>query len=237
MSTELATLPNSGDAIMAIIQQAATSDTFDVAKMKELMEMKRDWDRDRAAEAYAVAITRFQNECPQIHKGRKVQQMGFSFASFDDVMREAQQHLTACGIAIKFSTESTDRGIRVTVTTRVGTHAEDSTLDVPVPSQLKVNDTQKYGAALSYAKRYALCAALNIVVTDEDNDAAGLGQTISMEQEIELLELLESTGGDKPRFLKFMGVEKVIDIPAKRFPEAVNAINEAAKARGRSANR
>jgi hypothetical protein len=36
---------------------------------------------------------------------------------------------------------------------------------------MRVNETQKFGAALSYAKRYALQGALNIVVTDEDTDA------------------------------------------------------------------
>ena len=42
---------------------------------------------------------------------------------------------------------------------------------MPVPQVGKVNDAQNYGAALTYARRYALTAMLGIVA-DEDTDAA-----------------------------------------------------------------
>lgn len=233
MSTELATVPaNDGQQLMSIIDRALSSPDFDVAKLQGVLDLKREWDRDRAAEAYAEAISRFQHRCPHVHKGRTADagRMKYGYASLDDVMRVAQPHLTDCGIAVAFSTESKDGNIRVTVRLRVGIHHEEHTLEVPVPSSMPVNDTQKYGAALSYAKRYALCAALNIVCTDEDNDAGGLEvERISAEQEVEIAEYLEQHGIDRQATLEWRKVERISEIAAKDFDEVMRGLRNKAK--------
>lgn len=230
MTTALATTNNDGATLLTIIQQAANQPDLDVAKMQQLMELKREWDRDRAAEAYAAAISEFQRRCPQIHKGRKPSSgPGFSYASYDDVMVIAGPILAECGIAVTFSQEQVEKSLRVTCRLRVGTHVEDHTFIVPVPD-MRVNDTQKFGAALSYAKRYALCGALNIVTTDEDTDAANLAaNTITEEQVIQLEEWIESTGADRAKFLAFLKVERLADLPASKFANAMEAIQKKAK--------
>ena len=228
--TSLTTTNNDGATLLTIIQQAANQPDFDVAKMQQLMELKREWDRDRAAEAYAAAISEFQRKCPQIHKGRKpMSGPAYTYASYDDVMAVAAPILAECGIAVTFSTEQVDKSIRVTCRLRVGTHVEDHAFTVPVPD-MRVNETQKFGAALSYAKRYALQGALNIVVTDEDTDAANLtANTITDEQAIQLEEWIESTGADRVKFLAFLKVEKLADLPASKFANAMEAIQKKAK--------
>lgn len=214
---------------MAIIQ-VAIERGVDADQLGKLMDLQERFERNRAAEAFGAAISRFQKICPRIHKGRKVQGGGlnYQYASFDDVMAQAGPHLAACGIALSFSTEANDRGIRVTIRVRVGIHAEDSTLDVPVPD-MKVNSTQRYGAALSYAKRYALCAALNIVVTDEDDDATSAYDPVTDDQSFQLDEamtlLVEKYGeSERGRFLKWMGVERLADIPSRDFQKAIQAL-------------
>ncbi len=225
--TALTTTNNDGATLLTIIQQAANSPDFDVAKMQQLMELKREWDRDRAAEAYADAISEFQRKCPQIHKGRKpMSGPAYTYASYDDVMAVAAPILAECGIAVTFSTEQVDKSIRVTCRLRVGTHVEDHAFTVPVPD-MRVNETQKFGAALSYAKRYALQGALNIVVTDEDCDAANLSMnTISPEQEVKLTEWIESTGTDKGKFLAYLKVPSLSELPASRFENALEALKK-----------
>lgn len=223
MSTALQERNGSADPMSLLA--AAVEQGMDPDQLGKLLDLQERYEKNRAAEAFGAAISRFQRLCPQVHKGRKVEAgpMRYQYASFDDVMREAGPHLAACGIAISFSTEANERGIRVTTRVRVGIHAEDYTLDIPVPD-MRVNDTQKYGAALSYAKRYGLCAALNIVVTDEDNDARYTLDPITAEQEIEIIELIERKNANKAGFLKWLGVAQVSEIPAKRFKEAVAAL-------------
>lgn len=232
MTTDLVPTTGDGNTILAIIERASSSDDFDVAKMAQLMELKRDWDKDRAAEAYGKAIAEFQRKCPQIVKERKADagSLKYQYASFDDVMKKAGPVLAECGIAVSFSTEANDKGIRVTVKMRVGIHAEECTLDVPVPD-MKVNSTQRYGAALSYAKRYALCAALNIVVTDEDDDAQSAYDPISEEQELELTSFMDDHNLAKEPFLKWLGVDRICDIPAADYEKAMSGLRSKARAK------
>ena len=101
MTTALTTTNNDGATLLAIIQQAAQQPDLDIAKMQQLMELKREWDRDRAAETYSAAITEFQRKCPQIHKGRKpVSGPSYTYASYDDVMAVVSPILAECGIAV-----------------------------------------------------------------------------------------------------------------------------------------
>ena len=215
-----ATAPASANP-MAIIE-AAINRGIDPDQLGKLLDLQERYERNRAAEAFGAAIARFQRDCPPITKSRKVDAgpMRYRFASYDDVMKHAGPLLAECGIAVSFSTETTDRGLRATCRVRVGIHAEDYTLEVPIPD-MRVNDTQKYGAALSYVKRYALCAALNIVVTDEDNDATGLGKLVSAEQIAEIKRLVEKTDTDHGRFLKWAGVASLDAMTVPKYHEAV----------------
>ena len=223
MTTALTTTNNDGATLLAIIQQAAQQPDLDIAKMQQLMELKREWDKDRAAETYSAAITEFQKRCPQIHKGRKpVSGPSYTYASYDDVMVVVSPILAECGIAVTFSTDCADKAIKTTCRLRVGTHYEDHVFTIPVP-EMRVNETQKYGAALSYAKRYALQSALNIVVTDEDTDASNLtGATITEEQAIQLQEWIDTKGVDKKRFLDWAGVASLSEIPSTKYQQAVD---------------
>lgn len=239
MATDLATVPtNDGLTLLSIIQEAATNPDMDVAKMQQLMELKRDWDRDRAAEVYAGALTAFQSQCPVIAKSRTATVNSkngagykYQYAGYEDVMRQVKPLLDRNKIAVSFSTEANDKGIRATCTLRVGTHSEAHTLDVPIPA-MNVNDTQRYGAALSYAKRYALCAALNIVVGDEDNDASALHvETINDEQIMQLEDWIVTTNSDRGLFLKYLKVESLSDLPASKFQNAIEALKRKGAAR------
>lgn len=207
---------------MAIIQ-AALERGVDHDQLGKLLDLQERHERHRAAETFGDAVADFQRRCPPVHKGRKVASMGYVFASYDDVMAVAGPHLAACGIAVSFSTETTDRGVKVTVRVRVGIHAEDSTLEIPIPD-MKVNSTQRYGAALSYAKRYALCAALNIVVTDEDDDAQLCNEVVTAEQVAALQAIIDAKQVDPVKFLAWIGAESLADIPASAYEKALAAL-------------
>jgi len=227
MTTALTTTNNDGATLLTIIQQAANQPDLDVAKMQQLMELKREWDKDRAAEVYAAAISEFQRKCPQIHKGRKpVSGPAYTYASYDDVMAVAAPILAECGIAVTFSTEQVDKSIRMNCRLRVGTHVEDHAFTVPIPD-MRVNETQKFGAALSYAKRYALQGALNIVVTDEDTDAGNLADNpITDDQALQIEDWIATTGADRARFLKWAKVDRIADLPASKYQNAIDLLSK-----------
>lgn len=88
-------------------------------------------------------------------------------ASCWDACREA---LTANGLSVIQATSPADHGI--TLTTRIlhasGQWIEDDGLYLPAVKQ----DPQGFGSALTYARRYGLCAMVGISPEDDDGNAA-----------------------------------------------------------------
>lgn len=231
----LATTDPTPMQLLRALIDGASEKGIDPAQLRELMQLQRDWQADRAREAFADAMAEFQGRCPQIVKRRGVSLTGggradYKYASLDDIMRIVQPILSDCGVSVSFSASISENGmIDVTCTLRRGIHAEPHTMSVPAPAQMRVNDTQKVGAALSYAKRYALCAALNIQVVDEDTDAVGLGEKVNEKQAATIRDLIQESGADEAGFLEWMKVGRdgrVEDIPASKYNMAVAALKK-----------
>jgi len=221
-------VPAAGPDPLSILDKAITSGvgSADLTRLYELVERHR---AAQAAEAFARAVTSFQAECPVVKKSRRAEirgktEYGYSFASFDDVMAAAAPILARHGIVVTFSFPPAEGPmIRVICRVRVGTHVEETEMTVPVPV-MSVNDTQRLGAAVSYAKRYALCAALNIVVSDEDDDAERL-VTLASEADIRLIrELIQSKRVDLAKFLTFAGVPDLDSITAAQAPALIQTL-------------
>jgi hypothetical protein len=210
-----------------VLLQQAIDKGIEPDQLATLMDLQERFERNRAAEAYAAAITQFQSRCPQIKKERKpTSGPTYTYASYDDVMLVAGPLLAECGISVSFSTKTIDKALEATCKLRVGTHTEEHSFTVPVP-EMRVNDTQRFGAALRYAQRYALCGALNIVVTDEDVDAGNLTvNTITEEQVIQIEDWILSTDSDRAKFLKAFSIEKLSDLPAAKFQNAIDAFKK-----------
>ncbi len=78
------------------------------------------------------------------------------------------------------------------------------------------SDAQGDGAASTYAKRFALCDALNIIV-DRDTDAKAEAGCISFDQAKYLEEMVRDTKSDKVKFLRYAGADDFEHITADRY--------------------
>lgn len=212
--SELATVtpmvpePTTGHLIAIALKANMTGD-----QITALVELKRQELRDRSAEAFAVALTKFQSQMPMVTKNRTANvnprdntKAGYQYqyASLDDVIYAARPHLAECGLVVSFTSKVNGPALDVTCVVRHGTHTQETTVPIPMPKMETMN-TQGFGIALSYGKRYALCAALNIIVTDEDDDAASLFEKITEEQ-LEILQgLMKEKKVDPVLFMKWAG--------------------------------
>jgi hypothetical protein len=86
-------------------------------------------------------------------------------------------------------------------------------------------ETQADGAAMTYAKRYALCNALNIVV-EHDTDARNEGSPIGAEQAQTLREMVKDTRSDEAAFLKFAGAKSYEEIGSARYADLFAALQK-----------
>lgn len=207
----------------------------DAATLERMMAVAEREHEARARAAFSRAISAFQAECPQIRKERTASTTKFSFqyAGFDDVMRQIRPLLSKYGIAITFTCpEIKDSMLTVVTRIRVGSHHEDSAFSVPIAKDMVVGDPQKYGATLSYAKRYSLCAALNIVVTNED-DENQLKEFVTEAQREELRGLLMKAGRTSDKqiadFLKWADADTLEEVTREKFREAKSMLQKAAK--------
>lgn len=208
--------------------QAAVERGIDAAQLEKLMDLSERWERNRAAEDFSRAIAGFQSECPVVFKSKTAKGdgdkwQGYQYASYDDVMKEAGPILAKYRIAISFTTESSPAGLTATCRVRVGIHSEETTITLPIP-QMKANDTQKFGSALSYAKRYSFCAALNVICSNEDDDAARQIENIDGEDIRAINTLIEEKNVNLDRFLSWAGIER-LDLMAKdQLPKALDML-------------
>lgn len=228
-------LPENPMAMLGHMVQAG----YKADELGKMMDLAERWEQRQSEKAFCAALAEFQRRCPPILKSREVSggSMRFKYAGYDDIMRVAGPVMAELGITVGFDIEQTETVLKGTCRVRVGSHFEDKHFQVPVTSQLRVSEAQQHGAALSYLKRYLLCAALNIVVTDEDNEQV-LGN-VTDGQLAEIMKLVAE--------LKSLGVEASTkwiqwaanndnavdwkDVPADRFEHVVQQMQAKIKAK------
>ncbi|MBH9537492.1 ERF family protein [Novosphingopyxis sp. YJ-S2-01] len=99
---------------------------------------------------------------------------------------------------------------------------------------LSKTDAQAYGSATTYARRYALGAAVGICPEDDDGNAASAGQqarqkaqqvpTISDDQVAELDQLVRDSKSDMKKFCSYYRVDSLPELPANAFGHAKAAL-------------
>jgi len=207
------------------LMQAMIERGVDADQLDKMLTLQERWQANEARIAFSRALADFQASCPTIEKTRKADR--YVYAPLDTVIKTIRPHLERCGLAVRFSTYMTGDTVITavcTVTHRDG-HSEVSEFAACIDDAMKVNDTQKVGSANSYAKRYALMNALNLVASDEDDDGYRASvETISKEVAATLRDELAVVDADEGKFCTWMKITSLEDMPVSRLPVAQKAI-------------
>lgn len=227
------TVPNPGPtvALLRILEGAIRDPSVDVERLERFMKMY-DAAMDREREnAFAVAMSRMQPELPIIPERGKIgivkdgRQIGRAqgYALWEDINELIKPILAKHGFALTFRVTTDEK----TVTVRgVLQHVEgwkiDTTMTLPTDLTGSKNAVQALGSSTSYGKRYTASALLNLTSRGEDDDGLGSGTKLIGEEDVEKLKsLIVEVGADIARFLKFMRIAKLEDLPADRLDAAV----------------
>ncbi len=135
------------------------------------------------------------------------------------------------GFAISFRTGQSEGKISVTgVLSHRDGHSEETTMFLPIDTSGSKNAVQAVGSSTSYGKRYTASALLNLTSRGEDDDAkTAAGGFVTEKQATDIIDLLEATGADRAKFLRWAKVDKVEDIPAAHFQSCMDAIRAVKK--------
>jgi hypothetical protein len=224
-------LATSGNPVAAMLKSAldkgVTSEN--VAVMERLMAMYERAEEKEAEKMFAAAFVKLQAEMPQIFKTKPVPDkngnLKYKFAPYEDIMDAVRPVLQANGFTISFSMSFKDgRVIQECTLTHVAGHSRKNQFMARVGNGPPgSSEAQGDGAASTYAKRFALCDALNIVIeTDNDGknpDARADGAPITEDQALYLHDLIKQCGSkvDMQRFLDFAGAKTIEEIGASRY--------------------
>jgi hypothetical protein len=209
-----------------------------VEQLTVLVDLHERLSNRAAAVEFAQAMAAFQAECPPIHKSstakiatQKGGQYSYTYAELDEIARTINPILAKFGLSYSWDSAVDDRGQILTCTCTVrhlNGHSVTSKFTLPIENPSAMNPQQKVAAALTFAKRQTLTSALGLTTTDEDPDSVKQVDPtpVSEDQLIQLEDLVTETQIDLPRFLKYLEISALKDLPAARFKEAVAALNE-----------
>lgn len=173
-------IESSATAIIQVIERAASNPDVDIDKMERLLQMQERILARNAEASFNTALALMQNELPVIDENGAIRgrdgRVQSRYAKFEDINEAVKPIMRQYGFAISFRTAFDGGEVVVTgVLTHEGGHREVSSVKLPADASGNKNNVQGWGSSISYGKRYAMNALLNITSRGEDNDGAGSG--------------------------------------------------------------
>lgn len=213
--------PTVADMLQTVIDRGISGES--VAVMEKLVGLYERMEDKRAEQQFAQAFVDLQADIPRVQATKAVPNkdgtIRYKFAPFEELMEQVGPMLREHGFTVSFANRVEGNRIVETCTLQhVGGHKRSNDFAVRIGSGPPgSSEAQADGAAASYAKRFALCDALNIVISHMDQDARIIGGTITAEQAADLRRRVKETGTDESKFLKFAGVYNYEEIPESKY--------------------
>lgn len=162
-------------SVNSFIQQAIEKG-LPVETMEKLFNLREKVKAEFAKEQFTIAMSKFQEDCPVIEKKKVVNDKQgkerYRYAPLDSIVSQVKKPLGANNLSYKFDTIDEEKFLTVVcIVTHVLGHSQSSSFKIPIDNEEYMSVSQKYGARVTFAKRYAFCNALGILTGDEDNDA------------------------------------------------------------------
>lgn len=218
--------------IMAGIDRGLTAES-----MRELVALQHSIEDRNAAKEFIEAMAKLQDEMPPIKKSKtaKITTAGggsysYTYAPLDAIVIVLRPLARKHGFSWQWDQEEMKDGkARTTLRiSHVGGHTKENHFTLPTESKSAMSAQQKQGAANTFAKRQTLVDGFGLITTDEDLDAAEpQDQTPIDDDQLTVLEdLITETKTDPARFLAWLDVESLADLPATQYQQALGALNQ-----------
>lgn len=224
---------------MQMLQIAVEKGT-DIEQLDKLMSLHERWEANEARKAFVAAKAAFKAEAPKLTKNKHVGFDSRSGGARTDYKHTTLDHaadllspvLSRHGLTYSWETEQAEGGlIKVTcVLTHVMGHSERVTLQAGPDQSGNKNNIQAVGSTVTYLERYTLLSALGMA-TGEDTDGMGPVDLIDAEQKDTLIGLMKEVEADVPKFLKYLGVSAIDELPAAAYGQAVTALEAKRRAK------
>lgn len=221
-----------GRLLQGVIEKGVTNDNASaLEKIVALFERQQARDAERE---FVQAFSQLQADMPAIQASKAVPDRNgnikFRFATYEEIMDAVRPLLLRHGFTLTFSMDFREGRIVQSCTLQhMGGHSRTNNFSVRIGSGPPgASEAQADGAASTYAKRFALCAALNITIeqdTDAQKDASLEGDYIAHDKVQYLRELVKETKSDEAKFLLFAQASKYEEIREAHYERLVASLH------------
>lgn len=234
---------NDSASVLNVIARAASDPNIDIDKFERLLSMQeRVLDRQAKAD-YMAAMSSAQAEMRPISADAMNPQTRSNYATYAALDKVLRPIYTKHGFGLSFDTgeRAPEEHIRVLceVTHKSG-YSKTHHIDMPtdgkgIKGNAMMTKTHAQASGMSYGMRYLLKMVFNVAVGEDDDDGNRAGtpplETISLDQQTELSDMLKEAGKSEDKFLNAFrraasapDIQSLSDIPASRYEHAKRLI-------------
>jgi hypothetical protein len=164
-------------ALLSMIERVCLDPSADIDKLSKMLDMQERVLNRNAEQAFAADFAAMQSELPRIARNGVITMKDKStgkviqstpFAKLEDINDGVRPTLQKYGFGVSFTIDQAGGLITVTAKLlhRLG-HSEKTSISLPIDTSGSKNNVQGNGSTVSYGKRYAICALLNISTGDD----------------------------------------------------------------------
>lgn len=128
-----------------------------------------------------TAVFRFHTIVSSIPMNSRNPYFSSRYASLTDILKNIQQPLQQCNLLIVHQL-----GENNTMTTSIVHPPTGGSISSTFNLHIKGNDSQAWGSAITYAKRYAIGALLNLCIDPDDDGNASSSRTSAQQSKAQL---------------------------------------------------
>lgn len=233
------------------LQDVVRDKKADVSKVKEVLAMIREEQDRQASQKFNAAMLATQDELPTIKRDSLNKHTKSFWAKLEKISKAVDPIVRRNGFTLSYGMATSPLAEHYRVVCDVahtGGHVRRYEADVGMDSKGPKGEGNKSlaqgsGSSITYARRFLKVMIFDVVIEGMDDDGnGGRGAKvvdaidiidsdvprITVPQADQIVELIEAAGKTRAAFCKAWKIEKVADLPAAHFDEALQACRKMA---------
>lgn len=167
--TQVALQP--ADPMVSMIERVAMDPNSDLAKLERMLELKERHDAQNAKAAFDSAFSKASASFPDIPLKGHNKHNDTHYALLKDIIKHTRPALSMHGLALSFSTETTEKEVVVTAElSHEQGHTKRNSLPLPRDAGAGRNAVQAVGSSQTYGQRYTAQAILGLSLGEDTED-------------------------------------------------------------------
>jgi len=237
-TTEVSTAPKGnikmleGDSPAEMIRMAVSGGA-DLEKMERLLDLQMKWEQNENKKAYVKAMVKFKENPPVITKDKKNSQYDSMYTTLGNLVNTINPALSKQGLSASWRIEQNGI-VKVTCTiTHKLTYSESTSASAPVDTSGSKNAIQQIKSTVTYLKAVTLESITGLASSDTNLDDDGKSSepvvVIDEKQLGTLIDLIASHNVNEPKFLKYLKIKTIEEMPQSMYSTAITAIKSKEK--------